>query len=227
VTWRDHKDHAAPTGTMLRLLGGLVRRMAVTLTDSTLWQVLGQRGGAGGDETADVENFSGIGFFSRPPSSGKPEVITVSVGGTKATVIVATRDEATRAAMAGGVNEDETAVYNSSVMILVKADGTIEIGSGIGMESTIMADTYRAAEDTYLSAIVLALETALGAVGAINTYAAAIQPVADPATVPFPAGPATTALKTATVAIVTAVDLAKAAFSAGTADYKTTIAKVR
>lgn len=225
MTWRGSKGFADDaTGVIARLLGGLVRRMSVTLSDSTLWQVLGQRDGVGGDETIDVENFSGIGFYARPPTSGKPEVVTVAVGGAKVTVVVATRDEATRAAMAGGVNEDETAVFNSSVMILVKADGTIEIGSGIGMESTIMADTYRTAEDTLFAAMIDAYD---GAWSALNTYAAAIQPVADPATIPAPHGPATTTMLTASTALITDLGVAQATFEAAASAYKTTIAKVR
>lgn len=224
MTWRKIEDHAQSTGVIGRFLGGLVRRMSVTLSDSTLWQVLGQRGGIGGDETVDVENFSGIGFYSRPPSSGKPEAITVAVGGAKVTVVVATRDEATRAAMAGGVNPDETAVFNSQVMILVKADGTIEIGSGPGMESTIKADTYRAAEDTLFEAMVDAYD---GAWSALNTYASTIQPVADPATIPAPHGPATTTMLAASTALIADLGVAQATFTAAAAAYKTAIAKVR
>lgn len=220
MTWRDTRDHADATGVIARLLGGLVRRMSVTLSDSTLWQVLGQRGGIGGDETVDVENFSGIGFYSRPPGSGKPEAITVAVGGAKVTVVVATRDEATRAAMAGGVNPDETAVFNSQVMILVKADGTIEIGSGPGMESTIKADTYRAAEDTLFEAVA----TIINAIGAL----AVLLQTATPTLTGAPADvTAYNAAASGLPALLTDYDNAVIAFNAAIATYKTAIAKVR
>lgn len=50
-----------------------------------------------------------------------------AVGGTKTPAIVATRDEATRKAAVGNLAEGETAVYNDKAVIVLKADGTVEI----------------------------------------------------------------------------------------------------
>lgn len=127
MTYRTSEDFAQETSVFRRLVRGMIRRVAVTLTDATRWQLLGHRGGSGGDETFDAEPFTGIGFYSRPPSSGNPEAVAVAVGGSKTTAIVATRDEATRQAAVGSLAEGETAVYNDKAVIVVKADGTVEI----------------------------------------------------------------------------------------------------
>lgn len=127
MTYRTGEDHARETGDVLRLLRGMVRRMAVTLTSAARWQLLGQRGGVGGDETVNVEPFTGIGFYSRPPSSGNPEAVVAAVGGMATSVVVATRDEKTRQAVAGQLAIGETAIYNDKAIIVVKADGSVEI----------------------------------------------------------------------------------------------------
>lgn len=127
MTYRTSEDHAEQTGPTQRLLHGLNRRVALTRADGTSrWQVLGYRGPAG-RETFDVEPFTGIGFFSRPPSSGKPEAIVTAIGGSKTSAIVATRDEATRKAVAGGIDADETILYNSVAVVYVKKTGIVEI----------------------------------------------------------------------------------------------------
>jgi phage gp45-like len=127
VTWRGSEDFARETGEVLRLMRGMNRKVAITLTDGAKWQVVGQRGGQGGDETLRVEAFTGIGFYSRPPASGNPEAIATAIGGAKTLALVAQRDEATRQAVVGDLAEGETAVYNDKALIVVKADGTVEI----------------------------------------------------------------------------------------------------
>lgn len=111
---------------------GAVRRMAVTLTAKALWQLAGFNLGDGNTETFNAELFTGVGVYARPPSSGKPEAIVVSVGAAKTMVIVGIRDEATRAAVAGGLAEDETMVFNSQVVLYMKSDGTIEARAASG-----------------------------------------------------------------------------------------------
>lgn len=139
MSYLTSEDFAAQTGKTLRLLHGMIRRMAVVLTDGTLWRLLGQRGGQGGDETREVENFSGIGFYARPPSSGgNPEAIAVAVAGGKNMAIVATRDEATRQAVAGNIDEDETATFNSCTLIINKKNATVEIRLPSGTAVSLM-----------------------------------------------------------------------------------------
>lgn len=142
MTYRTSEDLAQETSPFRRFVRGMIRRLAITLTAETKWQLLGQRGGQGGDETPLVEPFTGIGFYSRPPSSGNPEAVAVAVGGSKTTVIVATRDEATRQAVAGDIAEGETCVYNDKALIVVKADGTVEIrlAGGVAIPLATKAD---------------------------------------------------------------------------------------
>ena len=74
---------------------------------------------------------------ARPPAGVKPEAIAVSIAGNKATAIVATRDEATRQAVAGDLAEDETAIFNTQALVVVKADGTVEIRLAGGVASPL------------------------------------------------------------------------------------------
>jgi phage gp45-like len=183
---------------------GMVRRMYVTRTDKGTWQLTGvplpdDKGGM----TAEVRNaevFSGIGFYSRAPKTGSPEVIVLSLGADAgAPVAIATRDEQTRAAIAGDIAEDETALFNSKALLLARANGTIEVGAGPAAEPTVKGSTYRSAEDTMLTAI----SAALAVIGSM----------------PGISPPQTTAVNAATAAIT--------AFKNAAATYLTTIAKVR
>jgi phage gp45-like len=123
---------ARDTDPAARALGGLVRRMAVDLTSKALWRVLGFLLPDGRREGVQVEVFPGIGFYARPPAGGKPEAIVVNVGGAEHPVIVATRDEATRAAAVADVAADEAAIYNSESRLHLKADGTLEARTHAG-----------------------------------------------------------------------------------------------
>lgn len=107
-------------------VAGMVRRMAISLTSKVLWQLVGVRLPDGSSEVSNAELFAGIGFFARPPKSGDPEAIVVSVVDANAPMIVAARDEKTRAAVAGALQVGETAVYNDKALVYVRADGTIE-----------------------------------------------------------------------------------------------------
>lgn len=124
---------AERTDPLVNRVAGMIRRMAIQTTARALWQLVGYRNPDGTNETMPVEQFGGIGFYARPPASGKPEAIVVMVGGPTSPAIVATRDEATRAAMVGNLESDETAVYSSKAVVLIKADGTIEIRSKTGV----------------------------------------------------------------------------------------------
>ena len=133
---------------------GAVRRMAISLTSRVLWQLTGFRlPGAGGStttETQTAEPFTGIGFYARPPTSGKPEAIVIMVNDGQNPVVVAVRDEKTRAAIAGALEANETAVFNSAAIVHVKADGTIEArsASGVAVPLATLADV-QAMRSTY------------------------------------------------------------------------------
>jgi hypothetical protein len=210
VTYRTSEDFAEETSPFRRLVRGMVRHVTISLTQSSLWQVVGQKGGSGGTETFEAPPLTGIGVYARPPASGNPEGIALAIAGSKSTMIVAMRDEATRQAIAGDLAEDETAIFNSQALMLVKANGTIEVGAGPDVESTLKGSTYRSSEDTMLSAL-STFATALGA------YALAIKAVADPSNAATP---------TFTAAVAT-VKAAIATFQGSAASYLTTIAKVR
>ncbi|HEX6022561.1 MAG TPA: hypothetical protein VFZ00_11240 [Solirubrobacter sp.] len=129
--WRDF------TSTQARELAGKVRRMAVSMTNilagagtttASFWQLVGHllldnttR------ETADAEVFSGVGFYARPPAGANAEAIVAFPGGPSNPVVVASRDEATRKAVAGAALQDETFVFNSKVAIRCTASGLVQI----------------------------------------------------------------------------------------------------
>jgi phage gp45-like len=110
-------------------VAGAIRKMAISLTSKALWQLTGSRLLDGSIETIpNGEPFLGVGFHARPSSSGKPEAIVLMVGDDATQpVVVAVRDEKTRQAIAGALAADETAMFNSLVIAIAKANGTYEI----------------------------------------------------------------------------------------------------
>jgi hypothetical protein len=135
-------EHAAAIGPAMRDALGRIRRMAISVTSKALWQVLGHLLLDGSTEARDAEVFTGIGFYSRPSSSGKPEAIVVFPGGPGNPVVVATRDEQTRKSAAGSIAENETAVFNTLAMMLIKAAGIIELRSigGVATPPALKSD---------------------------------------------------------------------------------------
>lgn len=128
-------DFAHETSPQTRTIAGLVRRFVVTLTRTSLWQILGHRLLDDTDETHDAPVFGGIGYHARPPADGSPEAIVVFPGGASNPLIAALRDEKTRAAVfkiVGEMQADESAVFNSSAIVFIKAGGTVEIRSLAG-----------------------------------------------------------------------------------------------
>jgi phage gp45-like len=113
-------------------IAGMIRRMAISLTTKVLWQLVGFRLPDGSQEVLNAEAFTGIGFFSRPPRSGEPEAIVVSVGDANAPMIIAMRDEKTRAKIVGALKVGETAMYNALSLFHIKDDGSMEARSATG-----------------------------------------------------------------------------------------------
>lgn len=146
MSYRDGNDFAKQTGETLRTIRGMIRRLAVKLTDGVLWQLVGQRGGQGGDEVVHLEVFPGIGIYARPPASGAPEAIAAAIAGApKARVVIATRDEATRQAVVaalpdGEIGEGETIVYTPSVVIHLRANNTVEIRTLAGTAKRLLTE---------------------------------------------------------------------------------------
>lgn len=134
---RSAKDLAQAIAPDAVRAAGAVRRMTISLTTKTLWQLLGHKMPDGQQETFTAEAFTGIGFYSRPASGGHPEAIVLNIGNAKAPVIVAVRDERTRAAMAGSLAVNETAMFNDAAIVHVKADGSIEARSKNGTAQSL------------------------------------------------------------------------------------------
>jgi hypothetical protein len=182
-----------------RDLVGRIRRMAITLTSKALWQLVGHALPDGRKEPRTADVFSGIGFYARPRSSDRAEAMVLFPGGAGHPVVVGTRNEDVRKAIAGGLAENESAMFNSLAIAVVKAIGTIELRSAAGVaQSTLKGATYRSAEDVMLTALAAAFT-------ALSTDAALL--------------PSTkTACATAATAIGT--------FQTAAATYLTTVAKV-
>lgn len=107
-------------------VAAMARRMAITLTSKVLWQLGGFRLPDGSQEVINAEPFTGAGFYSRPPASGQPEAIVINIESASAPMIIAIRDEKTRAAIVGALQLGETAIYTDKSLFKINADGTME-----------------------------------------------------------------------------------------------------
>lgn len=176
-------------------LGGMVRRVRFSGAIAGKWTLRGVKGAYNEEEAFErVEAFQGIGFTSVPRAAGRPEAIVVQVGGAPGnSVAIAARDKGTPCPVA--VGPDETAMFNSIRAVKVADDGVIELGVS-PTQALVRGTAYRAAEDTMLTAVQLAL-TALAGHAALSAI--------------------TTALTTAATAITN--------FQAGAATYLTTAAR--
>lgn len=133
---RSPKDHAKVTDPTLRRLLGSARHMAIGLTSSPFWQLLGFKRLGERIETARAVVFPGVGIYARPASSSNPEAIVLNVGGADHPVVIALRDEKTRKASAN-IDEDETVLFNTVAVLYIKSDGTIEARSVGGTASPL------------------------------------------------------------------------------------------
>lgn len=133
---------------------GAIRRFVITLTDTAIWQVAGVLM-PDGQEVVRAEVFGGIGVSARPPSGVQAEAIAAMAGDADSPVIVAVRDEQTRAASAGDLQPDETALYNSKARAVVRADATVslELVGTPAEDAMLKGTTYRGSEDSYFGAL--------------------------------------------------------------------------
>jgi hypothetical protein len=118
--WRDETDAVA------RRLAGLVRHLAIKMTQGSTWQAIGHILLDGNEETADVRVFSGVGFYARPAADANVEAIVAFPGGPSNPVVVASQDEALRKKMAGSANQDETFIFNSQVVLRLSNSGLVQ-----------------------------------------------------------------------------------------------------
>lgn len=131
------REWADETSGLRRDVTGMVRRMTVSLSASSVWQVLGTQLLNGTREVRDAEAFTGVGFYSRPPASSKTEALLVFPGGAAVPVIVATRDEDVRRKVAADLKPNETQIHNSETIFRIKADGTAELRAIAGVAESL------------------------------------------------------------------------------------------
>lgn len=124
-------DARGQVSTERRDMRGLVRRMAVKLSSGAFWQVLGHLLLDATPEVREAEVFSGIGFYARPKAGHRAEAIVVFPGGAANPIVIATRDEDARKAIAK-LDEDATAMFNSKTVIVIKPSGAVEIRGANG-----------------------------------------------------------------------------------------------
>lgn len=135
---------------------GALRLFAVGVTSIAggIWELIGHKmQDARTRETRRAPNFSGIGFYARPHPGAKTDAFAGFVGGSQNPVIVATRDEATRARVAN-IAPDETAMFNTLAIAVCRNGGTFEVKAPGGTpQRTMLGETYRNAEDQMLTAL--------------------------------------------------------------------------
>lgn len=184
--WREGTDTPA------RRLAGLVRRMAVTVTSATFWQVVGHLlFDNRTKETLDAEVFSGGGFYWRPKAGANAEAIVVFPGGPENPVIVGLRDEDLRKKMAQ-LDQDEAAMVNTQAGVFITSDGFVEArqdgGTGVGLAKVSELNNLRA-EYERLLAFVNAQFTGAGHVHGVSgatTNSTLPVPPAPPTSAPAP-----------------------------------------
>lgn len=166
------EDFAEAIGGFRREVAGFVRRMVVGRTGGGAWQMLGHLlFDVTRREAVDVENYSGVGFYARPPDNAG-EGVVVQVGGPNNKALIATRDEATRQAAFADADlaPDETAAYNSAARVHVTAAGLVEArshgGTAVSLATKADIDDLRSWLVTHLHS---GVSTGVGVSGAPST----------------------------------------------------------
>lgn len=127
-TSQTAREHAQEVSNFAREVAGMIRRMVVGVTSTTFWQVLGDELLDGKIWTKDAEVFQGVGVVARPPEGASVETVVVfPAGGAAQPIVVGARDVATARAAVGELEPDETAIYTSAAIVVIKAGGTVEI----------------------------------------------------------------------------------------------------
>lgn len=125
-----------------RSAAGMIRLMKLSLTDGFFWRVIGHLlMDNRTQETRDAEVFGVLGFYSRPKAGANADAIVVNAAGSANPVIIGTRDEDLRKAVAV-LAQGQTAMCNRATIILCKEDGTVEIRTpgGVATKLPTLAD---------------------------------------------------------------------------------------
>lgn len=201
MSYKTAADYKREQGPDARTNASRIRRMLLGVTSRVFWQLVGYKSHETKQPTTDAENFSGIGFYARPRSSDRAEAILASVADARHSVIVATRNEDVRKVMAD-LDEDETAIFTSSAIVIINADGTVEVRSQLGVAQSLANEVYRTAEDVMLTAVAALCTAIAGMTAPAGTYP----------------HPAVTAAATAAATAITT-------FQAGSSTYLTAVLK--
>lgn len=185
---RSPAELAAGNSAAARKVAGMIRKMIVLFTPKGIWELQGFRALK---ERVRSEVFQGVGIWARPPADAKIEAIVVSVGDSDNPVVIALRDERTRAAVANALADDETLLHNSLAGIHLKADGTVHVRAHGGAAERLptWAD-FQALRDWLVSHGHTGVTTGIGISGPPN-----VSPAATPPGAPVPTPTGTTVLK--------------------------------
>ncbi len=125
-TVRSLKERRSGMGMVLQ---SALRRMVVVGTSAVRWALEGFEDFDGNVEEDEAEPFTGVGFYSRPPSGDATEAVVLKIGGRSGhPVIVATRSH-DGVKRVGAVGEDETLIFNSLSVVKITAAGEIQVGA--------------------------------------------------------------------------------------------------
>lgn len=125
--------NAQATDPFRNAIRALISRATVRRANAVLWQFVGAAKNA-----LSAEVFYGVGICALPAKGGKPEAIVVNVGGADAPVIIATRDEKTRASVVpSGIKAGETVIYSEGVIVYLRKD-SVEIRTPSGTAKRLL-----------------------------------------------------------------------------------------
>lgn len=160
----------------VRVANLVSRALVQTVDDDNASQLLQlEMAGGIGEVRDEIEHVQNYGFTSVPREGAEATVVFVN-GKRDHGVAVAVDDPRYRVT---GLQAGEVCVYtDQGDRVIIKRGGTIEVTASTKVkvdapvvelagntESAILGDTYRTAEDTYLSAIVVGVQAALSALG--------------------------------------------------------------
>lgn len=161
------------TGEVANRLSSMARRYLIAATAGFLWRLTGGQDATGNTEEEEAEVFS-AGWLLRPKVGNRPEAYVVQTGAKSGhAAVVAIRDEVARKAIDAAVSpaDGEGVLYasQSSGIVYIKADGTVEVRSKTGVAVKLLT----AIDGAILKAATNAAVISTGAGGAATIMTAA------------------------------------------------------
>lgn len=148
---RNSRDFTERMSKARLMLKNMIRRVVPDKTAGGLWGILGYEteDDCEGDGAEPVDVFQGIGIYARPGPDDRSEAVMVLVGGeAQHDALIALRNEDARRRYVdffGDIKAGEVAIFPSrgDCRIILKQDGTIEIGGLDPQALTTVADAGR------------------------------------------------------------------------------------